>query len=212
MDVDTDFRRIIGVREGLQQYYELEKKLDRVYLNSGRVLKKVGMNDKIWTKDENDNLSFVVVDSKPHLSEGGCIYLSKRSKYIYLITTNKNHPAFKLKTKYTNIRILYYNEVIDFNDAFRKLGSDYGIKRMTVQTGGDLNSVLIRKRLIDEVLIVIAPCLIGGKNTQSLIGGESLHNSCDLSNIGVLKLKDIKKLNSSYLVLNYEVLKETGLV
>jgi 2,5-diamino-6-(ribosylamino)-4(3H)-pyrimidinone 5'-phosphate reductase len=209
LDTDKDFRRIVGVKEGLQQYYELEKGLDRVYFNSGRVMQKVGMNEKVWIKNHNEDLSFVVVDSKPHLTKKGCEYFARRSEGFYLITSNSNHPVFELIDKYKNIKALLYKNKIDFMDCFKKLKKDYGITRMTVQTGGDLNAVLIREKLIDEVLVVVAPCLVGGRNTQSLIGGESLHTQKDLKKIGVLKLIKAKVLKNSYMVLNYKVLDNT---
>lgn len=47
LDVDKDFPRIIGVKEGLHQYYDLEKETDRVSFNSGKVQAKVGANERI---------------------------------------------------------------------------------------------------------------------------------------------------------------------
>src|SRR3989344_5137691 len=99
LDVDKDFKRIVGVKEGLQQYYELEKKTDWVSFNSGKVQAKVGVNERTWDK-EPDDICFAVVDNKPHLNKQGAEYFAKRSAHFYLITTNKNHPAFELQNKY----------------------------------------------------------------------------------------------------------------
>ena len=46
---------------------------------------------------------------------------------------------------------------------------EYGIKRITIQSGGTLNSILIRERLIDRVSLVIAPVLIWGRDTKEII-------------------------------------------
>jgi len=205
-NIDKDLRVIPGVKEGLAQYYELEKKLDRVYLNSGRVFEKVGFNDKVWEKDRSDNLSFVVVDSEPHLTIRGCEYLAQRCDQFFLITKNPNHPAISLTKKFTNIIPIVYDRRIDFTDAFKKLRSDYGIQRMTVQTGGTLNAKFLRLGLIDEISIVIAPCLIGGENTPSLIGGKSLHSLEDLKDLKALKLIKSETWESSYIHLQYEVI------
>lgn len=48
MDVDKDFPLIEGVKEGLNQYYEIEQTTDLWSLNSGRVQAKVGVNEKIF--------------------------------------------------------------------------------------------------------------------------------------------------------------------
>ncbi|MFZ2189280.1 MAG: dihydrofolate reductase family protein, partial [Candidatus Magasanikiibacteriota bacterium] len=68
---------------------------------------------------------------------------------------------------------------------------------------------LLRARLIDEVSIVIAPCLIGGTNTASLMGGESLHSEDDLLKIKSLELIEAKTLTNSYIHLRYKVLNDT---
>lgn len=109
LDVDKDFKRVHGVKEGLSQYYDIEKTTDQFSLNSGKVMAKIGVN------------------------------------------TRNEEPE----------------------------------------------------------TIVIAPCLIGGKDTQSLVGGESLHNDLDLLKIKALKLKECKVLEQSYLHLIYTVINQT---
>jgi len=71
---------------------------------------------------------------------------------------------------------------------------------------GTLNAVLLREGLIDRVSVVVAPILIGGKNTSTLIDGESLHTLKDLKLVRPLKLQTCKKLKNSYLHLVYQVM------
>ena len=68
LDVDKDFPKIIGVKEGLHQYYEIEKTTDLWSLNSGRVQAKLGVNAK-ETPDKTP-VSFVIIDNN-HLNEHG---------------------------------------------------------------------------------------------------------------------------------------------
>jgi 2,5-diamino-6-(ribosylamino)-4(3H)-pyrimidinone 5'-phosphate reductase len=208
MDVDSDFCRIGGVKEGLPQYYELEKKTDRMSFNSGKVQAKVGVNKRIWNK-KPDYISFAVVDNKPHLNKQGTEYFAKRSAHYYLITANKNHPGFELQAQYPTMHILYYENKVDLPDVFLRFKTEFKIEKVTIQTGGTLNAELLRMGLIDKVSIVIAPCLIGGKNTQSLIGGESLHTQQELIKIRALKLIKCDILENSYLHIQYEVINDT---
>jgi 2,5-diamino-6-(ribosylamino)-4(3H)-pyrimidinone 5'-phosphate reductase len=208
LDFDKDLPSITGVREGLPQYYELERKSDLVSFNSGKVQAKVGVNHKDLSNVEKIPVSFVLVDNQPHLDENGCSYFALRSRTFYLVTNNKNHPVFSLKQRYDNIEILFYEGEIDFIDAFRRLKEDYGIEKMTVQTGGSLNAVLLRNNLIDKVQIVIAPCLIGGKDTSTLIDGESLHTEADLRHIKALQLINCQPLKENYALLEYRVVNE----
>jgi 2,5-diamino-6-(ribosylamino)-4(3H)-pyrimidinone 5'-phosphate reductase len=208
LDVDKDFKRILGVKEGLKQYYDIESRTDIVSLNSGRVMAKIGLNER-EEDPEKMSVSFIIIDNKPHLNEKGIEYLSKWVKTLYLVTTNKNHSAYKVKDNFSNIEIIQYDNEVDLPDLLSQMKNKYGVKRITIQSGGTLNALWMRQGLIDIVSIVIAPCLIGGTNTQSLIGGESLHTEEDLKLIKALKLVKNETLKNSYIHLKYEVTNET---
>ena len=206
-DVGKDFPKIMGIKEGLKQYYELEETTDLFSMNSGKVMVKVGAN----IQKENVQkipVSFIIIDNKPHLNNVGVEYFIKRSKVFYLVTKNKNHPAFQYKNT-ENLCIIYYENKIDFTDLLKQLKNKYAINSMTIQTGGTLNSILLREKLIDKLSIVIAPALIGGKDTSTLIDGESLQTIEDISKIKALKLIENKTLNDSYIHLKYEVINDT---
>ena len=211
LDVDKDFPRIVGIREGLNQYYEFEKKTDLVSFNSGRVQAKIGVNEKSLEEVEKTPVSFVVADDKPYLNKNGCEYFAKKSKTFYLVTDNKDHPIFDLKQQYDNIEILYYETGINFPDIFRQLKEEYGVESMTIQTGGTLNSILLRNKLVDKVSIVIAPCLIGGRNTSTLIDGESLHSETDLLDIKALKVTKHELLEDNYIYIEADVINNTAI-
>ncbi|MGH7141589.1 MAG: dihydrofolate reductase family protein [Minisyncoccia bacterium] len=94
---------------------------------------------------------------------------------------------------------------IDFKDAFSKLKGERSIEKLTIQSGGTLNATLIREGLIDRVLLVVAPVLVGGKNTPSMFDGESLHTPEQLSQLKTLELVEARPLKDSYLRLEYKV-------
>ncbi len=200
LDVDKDFPQIAGVSEGLHQYYEIEQTTDLWTLNSGRVQAKIGVN----TKDAPDKtpVSFVIIDNR-HLNENGIRYLCSLSKKLVIITSNPKHPAFN--TEEDNLYIIYQKELSLIN-ALIKLKSEYGCERITIQTGGTLNGLFLREKLFDYVDLVVAPVLIGGKDTSTLIDGKSLFTQKELSKLGVLKLQECVILENSYLRLRYEVI------
>ncbi len=199
-DFDKDFSNIKGIKEGLKQYYQIEKRTDINSFNTGRVMVKIGMNNK--QKEINKlPVNFIVVDNK-HLNKVGVENMIRKSKKLFLITSNKNHPSFKFK----EVETIYYNKQIDFNDLFTKLREKHNMKRITIQSGGTLNSTLVRNGLIDRVSLVIAPALVGGKDTSTLLDGESLRTVKDLKKIKSLKLIKCEKLNNSYLHLIYYVI------
>lgn len=208
LDVDKDFKRIVGVKEGLHQYYDLEKQTDAYSLNTGRVMQKIGVNEREKEPTKMD-VSFIIIDNKPHLNEKGVTYLAKWVNTLFLVTTNRDHPANAVRETYPNIKVIYYENKIDLADLLRKLKSEYNVERLTIQSGGTLNADWVREGLIDHVSLVVAPLLIGGKNTSSLIDGESLHTQEDLKKLRVLKLVKCTQFENSYLHLQYDVMEET---
>lgn len=208
LDSDLDWKRIVGVKEGFSQYYKVEHSLGPNYLNSGRVLEKVGFNNKKEVP-QKEPLIFVVVDRKPHLNENGIDYLCKWLRRLFIVTSNPNHPAFAMKNKHKNLETIYYETEIDFADLLVKIRKDYGIEKMTVESGGTLNSVFFRNGLIDHVKIVVAPLIVGGKDTSSLVDGFSLTEQSQLHLLKALKLRECKKLDNSYLLLEYDVMNKT---
>lgn len=200
LDADKDFPQIAGVKEGLHQYYEIEQTTDLWSLNSGRVQAKMGVNSK--PMPNKTPVSFAIMDNT-HLDEHGVRYFCALSRDFVLITTNAEHPAFCVEE--SNLHIIHQSE-LSLADALAKLKAEFGCERITIQTGGTLNSLFLREKLFDYVDIVVAPVLIGGKDTATLIDGKSLMSERDLSQLGVLELQECTVLEDSYLRLRYKVI------
>lgn len=203
LDVDKDFCKIKGVKEGLHQYYEIEQTTDFYSLNTGRVMAKIGVNDKKEYRDKVD-VRFVIIDNKPHLNENGIDYICHWVDKLLLVTTNKNHIAYKLKEKYDNLEILYYDN-LDLEKLLEDLYSKYNAERLTIQSGGTLNGMFVRNKLIDFVNIVIAPIIVGGKDVPTLVDGESITDESELNKLMPLRLLECNKLKDSYIQLKYKV-------
>ena len=200
LDVDQDYACMDGVKEGLHQYYEIEQTTDLWSLNTGRVQTKLGVNEK--EMPPKTPVSFVLIDNS-HLNEHGVRFFCELSKQFVLITTNPDHPAFRVNAE--NLGIILQEELC-LEKALVKLKEEYGCDRITIQSGGTVNGQFLREKLFDYVDIVVAPVLVGGKTTSTLIDGESITTREELDKLGVLKLIDCEKLEDSYVRLRYEVI------
>ncbi len=203
LDVDKDFCRIDGVKEGLHQYYEIECTTDYYSLNTGRVMEKIGVNNK---KEYHNKIevNFIIIDNKPHLNENGIDYICHWVEKLILVTTNKNHIAYSVKNKYDNLDILFY-EKLDLKKLLEDLYSEYNVDKLTIQSGGNLNGLFVRENLIDYVNIVIAPLLVGGKDVSTLIDGKAIESDRELDKLRALELMECNKLDESYVQLKYKV-------
>ena len=200
MDVDRDFPQITGLKEGLHQYYEIEQSTDLWSFNTGRVQAKMGVNTA--EMPEKTPVSFVLLDNH-HLNGHGVRYFCARSKQFILITANRNHPAFCVRED--NLHIIF-QEKLSLGDALTQLKEQLGCERLTVQSGGTVNGLFLREKLFDFVDLVVAPVLIGGKDTATLIDGRSLQTRDELSQLGVLRLIEARALQDSYVRLRYQVI------
>ena len=200
LDFDRDLPKINGVFQGLHQYYEIEQTTDLWSFNSGRVQEKMGVNSK--ERPTKTAVSFVLLDNH-HLNENGVKYFCALSEEFVLITSNSEHPAYKADED--NLHIIF-QEKLDLPAALSVLKKEYGCQRLTVQSGGTLNGVFLRNKLLDYVDIVIAPVLVGGKDTSTLIDGRSLFSENELAQLGVLELLNCSILEDSYIRLQYRVI------
>ena len=200
MDVDRDFPQIAGLREGLRQYCEIEQTTDLWSFNTGRVQAKMGVNTA--ELPAKTPVSFVLLDNH-HLNEHGVRYFCARSKQFVLLTTNRRHPAFGVRAE--NLHIILQEELA-LTDALTQLKERFGCERLTIQSGGTVNGLFLREKLFDFVDIVVAPVLIGGKDTATLIDGQSLQTKDELNQLGVLRLIEVTPLQDSYLRLRYQVI------
>lgn len=150
---------------------------------------------------EKTPVSFVLLDNT-HMTEHGVQYFCARSKEFVLITTNKNHPAFNIKVD--NLHIIY-QENLSLEDALIELKKNHGCERITIQSGGTVNGMFLREKLFDYVDIVVAPVLIGGKETSTLVDGVALTKENELDKLGVLSLIGCDVLENSYIRLRYKV-------
>ena len=203
LDADKDWCEIDGVKEGLHQYYEIEATTDYFSLNTGRVMAKIGVNDRKECHNKVE-VKFVIIDNKPHLNENGIDYICNWVESLILVTTNKNHIAYSLIDKYDNLDILYYEE-LDLTRLLEDLYSKYNAEKVTIQSGGNLNGLFLRNNLIDYVNIVIAPLLVGGKDVSTLIDGEAISYPEELNKLKALELIECNKLDNSYIQLKYKV-------
>ena len=66
--------------------------------------------------------------------------------------------------------------------------------------------MFLREKLFDYVDIIVAPLLVGGKATTTLIDGDAILTPEQLHELGVLELENVQPLDGSYIRLRYKVL------
>lgn len=96
---------------------------------------------------------------------------------------------------------------VDLRAALEEANARYSIDVIRTDTGGILHGVLLRAGLVDEVSVLLNPCLVGGVSPRSLFVAPDLEAK---SGLIPLRLLEVKNIEGDFVVLRYAVIKETG--
>ncbi len=61
---------------------------------------------------------------------------------------------------------------VDLAEAMRILGAQHGIRRLLLEGGGTLNAAMLAAGLVDGIRTAIAPIVIGGMQSPTLVDGQ----------------------------------------
>jgi riboflavin biosynthesis pyrimidine reductase len=75
---------------------------------------------------------------------------------------------------------VHYLREPDMPEGLRRLRREFGIRSLVCEGGPNLNATLLPAGLIDELHLVYAPKLAGGRDPLTILGGEELDPPIDL--------------------------------
>ncbi len=93
---------------------------------------------------------------------------------------------------------------VDLRAALEELNARCGVKVIRVDSGGILNGVLLRAGLVDEVSVIVDPCLAGGTTPRSMFVAPDLTSA---DGIIPLKLLHVEAIRGDTVWLRYEVIR-----
>ena len=139
---------------------------------------------------------------------GAVFIITRENREVMLIEQTTDLWSFNTGRVQAKLRVNEkpFPEKTDLKSALIDLREKYGCERLTIQSGGTVNGMFLREKLFDYVDIVVAPVLIGGKDTSTLIDGKSLLKQEELDSLGVLKLEECTVLEDSYIRIRYKVI------
>lgn len=117
-------------------------------------------------------------------------------------TTPQEHLDY-LKKRHIDC-IIAGDDHVDMRAVLEDLNSRYCVKVVRVDSGGVLNSVLLRQGLVDEVSVLIYPSLVGGNAERTIF--RDLKLASPGSTIP-LRLTHMAKVKGDAVWLRYDVIK-----
>jgi 2,5-diamino-6-(ribosylamino)-4(3H)-pyrimidinone 5'-phosphate reductase len=116
-----------------------------------------------FSKPEKQGLLWAIADSGGILK--GMLHVLRRSEYcgdiVVLVSerTPKSYLRYLKERRYDHV--VAGKGRIDFREALRVLAERYKAKVVVSDSGGILNSVLLRSGLVDEISLLVFPLLVG---------------------------------------------------
>jgi 2,5-diamino-6-(ribosylamino)-4(3H)-pyrimidinone 5'-phosphate reductase len=89
---------------------------------------------------------------------------------------------------------------VDLRASLEILRSDFGVRRVRVDSGGVLNGLLLRESLVDEVSLLVHPELVGGVRPKTFFSGPAMPEGH-----GRLRLFKVQKVKGGLVWLRYRV-------
>ncbi|MGH7274053.1 MAG: bifunctional diaminohydroxyphosphoribosylaminopyrimidine deaminase/5-amino-6-(5-phosphoribosylamino)uracil reductase RibD, partial [Nitrospiria bacterium] len=117
----------------------------------------------------------IVVDSTLRIPlDAQVMQQSPREKIVVATTTQASQARIR-ELENRGVRVLVVKErqgQVDLSDLMRVLW-EMGVMIVMIEGGSELNASAIRQGIVDKVLFLIAPRIIGGQDAKGSIGGVS---------------------------------------
>jgi len=131
----------------------------------------------------------IVVDSSLRIPIESKLVEGARDIKTIIATTKRVNKEKKLLLEEAGVIVLITDEInkrVDLLDLMRKLGA-MQIDSILLEGGATLNYSALSQGIVDKVQIFIAPMIIGGENSKTIVSGSGVEFLKD-----AFKLRDLK--------------------
>lgn len=189
----------ISSEEDLRRVHRLRAASDAVMVGISTVL----ADDPALTARlvKGKNPARIVIDSKGRVPPGSrLLRTASQTRTIVAVAERATQAAVEGIREAGAEVIVAGKEAVDLRSLFSALVK-MGIKRILIEGGGELNWSVLRLGLADELIVMIAPKIAGGRLAPTLVEGDGF----DLISKGVkLKLIRVERKRTGELVVHYK--------
>jgi 2,5-diamino-6-(ribosylamino)-4(3H)-pyrimidinone 5'-phosphate reductase len=144
----------------------------------------------------------IVIDSTGKIPLDSLILLTaSRIKTIVAVTKLAHIDTLKKIKKTGAIVIVSGRQTVNLKKVFSII-KQMGIRKILVEGGGEINWSLLRLGIVNELIVTIAPKIVGGRQATTLVEGQGYRR---ISQGIKLHLKQAQIQNNGELVLHYKL-------
>jgi riboflavin-specific deaminase-like protein len=123
----------------------------------------------------------VVVSGRGHVDPSSRLFQRSFGPIIILTTARiSKRRLHQLKSLAHTVKV-FGREELDFRAALRWLRSEWNVRDLLCEGGGQVNAGLLEADLVDEIHLTLCPRIVGGRNAPTLADGHGVAKLADAS-------------------------------
>jgi 2,5-diamino-6-(ribosylamino)-4(3H)-pyrimidinone 5'-phosphate reductase len=199
--------RLTGFAPDLGLYYELAGSFaEDANLTGADTLLAAPADEADWEGPSSPTPGaplLVVTDSRGRVREWGRLLATGLWRAGISLGSRSTPPEHLAYLQGEGIdSIVTGGERVDLGAALAVLAERYGVEVVRCDSGGALNGALLRQDLVDEISVLVCPCLAGGELAVSLFHEPDSGGAT--ASIG-LELTSVRDLRDGHVWVRYDI-------
>lgn len=194
----------ISSKDDLIRVHKLRDSVDGIIVGISTVLAdNPRLTIRLGRKQPKEkHLTRIIIDSAGRIPLDSQILRTASKIKTIVAVTKLAHMNVRRKIKKTGaIVIVAGTNTVDLKRVLWTI-QKMGIKKILVEGGGEINWSLFSLGIVNELIVTIAPKIVGGRQATTLVEGEGYSR---VSQGLKLQLKKVRMQNSGELVLHYKL-------
>jgi len=163
--------------------HKLRSTVDCIVIGISTVLKDDPMLNVRYAKTVK-NLARIIIDSKARIPlDSRIMRSSKKIPTFVVVTRDASLQKIKEIEKKGAKVLVIGGKKVNIINLFQHL-EKLGFKKVLVEGGGEINWSVLKLGLVNELIVTIAPIVVGGRDAKTLVEG-----------IGISYINDAIKMN-----------------
>jgi 2,5-diamino-6-(ribosylamino)-4(3H)-pyrimidinone 5'-phosphate reductase len=189
----------ISSKDDLIRVHKLRRSVDGIIVGISTVLAD---NPRLTVRLGRKHLTRIIIDSMGRIPIDSHILCTATKIKTIVVVTRLAHLNVIQKIKKTGaIVIVAGTHTVDLREVLWTV-QRMGIKKILVEGGGEIIWSFLRLGIVNELIVTIAPRIVGGRQATTLVEGEGYSK---VSQGIKLQLKKVRMQNSGELVLYYKL-------
>lgn len=182
--------RWITSEESREYVHKIRGQVDGILVGINTVLR----DDPLLTcrLEGGRNPKRIIVDSNASLPLSSRLVKSINEAEI-IVAVNKNAPQKNIEIlEQLGCKIIQTkdtNDHVGFKELFQRLG-EMKLTNILVEGGSSVITSVIEERLVDKIMVFVAPIIIGGEGAKSPVLGKGIDKICKAAEIREITLKN----------------------